>query len=99
MRILVTGGTGHLGCAIGARLQAPGHSIRVLARHGEYTAGLQRSQAKLAGFSAAARLEELLVNRRLQFSGESVQGFGGILDRLAVRNDYTLQLRNARPFM
>ena len=32
MRILVTGGTGHLGCAITAGLKRDGHQVRILAR-------------------------------------------------------------------
>jgi uncharacterized protein YbjT (DUF2867 family) len=33
MRILITGGTGHLGTAIVARLKEEGHHVRILARH------------------------------------------------------------------
>lgn len=36
MRILVTGGTGHLGRSVVKRLQADGHQPRVLAREGSH---------------------------------------------------------------
>jgi len=48
MRILVTGGTGHLGRAIVARLQEQGHSIRVLARHPANDASIDWARGDLS---------------------------------------------------
>ena len=49
MRILVTGGTGHLGRAITARLSRDGHRVRVLARRPGDDSGVEWARGDLGG--------------------------------------------------
>jgi nucleoside-diphosphate-sugar epimerase len=48
MKVLVTGGTGHLGRAIVARLREDGHGVRILKRRRGDTKGLEWREGDLA---------------------------------------------------
>jgi len=65
MRVLVTGGTGHLGGAVAARLMRDGEVVRILARRPRADPGIEWIAGDLATLTTVELMDEYLRARSI----------------------------------